>query len=616
MELPFRPQDDRLLPAGELADIRARLRPLAATHDLATVIACAFDHRTRMLPFIFADIRMAPAGIRAVAAELLDAGFAKTRIVLQQWNKRFRPSKMQLDGRMPDLFCLSTMQLHWSSAQQMLRDVCTIDPDKRPLVIVGGPKAIYEPWDAFSLDPADPWAADLAVTGEAYVLLSLLEVLLAERSPGESLRRAFLRARDRGLLEGIPGLVYARGGQDSVAEELIDTGIQRLCGDLDSQADPVPAFGVLTPPSRADTLSAQPIPGGCVRRYSPLCSLVQTLGCKFGCHYCPIPAYNQRCYRTKSGPRIAEEISRIHQTYGMRNYFGTDDNFFNDHQRTIDICETLANTQIGSKMLRHCARIGSESTVHDAMKLWDYLPMFRKAGLRALWVGVEDLSGALVKKGQTADATTTLFRRLRELGIAPMPMMMHHDNQPLISRGNADGLLNQIRILQKAGAATMQVLMITPSPGSKCYDEMFTSGQVYDSVGRRKIGPSMIDGNYVISSQTRRPWRNQLNLMAAYLMFYNPVRLLFQALDFNTRLKNAYIFLQLFGMYGLAHTIRRTLGYAFRLMACKVKRRSAPPCSPHPMRSVRGNRAAHAVMGTPGPEGDPDPVPAAAVEAS
>ena len=104
MELPCRACDDILLSPGEPTAIRRRLRSVAAKHDLATVIACAFDHRTRMLPFIYADMRMAPAGVRAIGSAMVDAGFAKTRIVLQQWNRNFRPSQMKLDGRVPDIF--------------------------------------------------------------------------------------------------------------------------------------------------------------------------------------------------------------------------------------------------------------------------------------------------------------------------------------------------------------------------------------------------------------------------------------------------------------------------------------------------------------------------------
>ena len=40
----------------------ARGRGPPRRHDLTTVIACAFYHRTRMLPFIYADMRMAPGG--------------------------------------------------------------------------------------------------------------------------------------------------------------------------------------------------------------------------------------------------------------------------------------------------------------------------------------------------------------------------------------------------------------------------------------------------------------------------------------------------------------------------------------------------------------------------
>src|SRR5438046_2527498 len=55
MELPRRARGDELLEPGAMARLRARLRRVAPAQDLTTVIACAFDHRTRMLPFIFAD---------------------------------------------------------------------------------------------------------------------------------------------------------------------------------------------------------------------------------------------------------------------------------------------------------------------------------------------------------------------------------------------------------------------------------------------------------------------------------------------------------------------------------------------------------------------------------
>src|SRR5438874_10878782 len=119
MELPRRSRGDELLKAGEFLALRQRLRKIAPRHDLKTVIACAFDHRTRMLPFIYADTHMAPAGVRAIGSAMADSGFTKTRIVLQQWNKRFRPSLMRLDGRVPDLFMVSSMGLHSQRCRQL-----------------------------------------------------------------------------------------------------------------------------------------------------------------------------------------------------------------------------------------------------------------------------------------------------------------------------------------------------------------------------------------------------------------------------------------------------------------------------------------------------------------
>src|SRR5688500_11152200 len=592
MELPRRNRGDELLRPAELIDIRRRLRQIAPRHDLASVIACPFDHRTRMLPFIFADTRMAPAGVRGIGSAMVDAGFTKTRIVLQQWNKRFRPSQMRLDGRIPDLFMVSSMGLHSQRCMELIRDARRIDMYDRPLIIAGGPHAVYQPYELFSADPDDPVSADVAVTGEEYVLLNLLEVLLSVRAPGEPMRSAFFRARDTGALDGVLGLVYGRGGRDGAPEELVDTGVQRLAGDLDELPDSVFGYRLLEAPSRSAELAAHALPADRVRRLSPISSIVLTFGCKFACQYCPIPAYNQRQHRLKSPQRIAEEMWRLNKEYGLRYFFGADDNFFNNKSRTLDIVNTLATAEFDGVPLRRRARWHTEVTVHDTLQMKEHLPLIRESGCRALWLGVEDMTATLVNKGQSVDKTTEAFNRLRDAGICPMPMMMHHDSQPLYSRNGNYGLLNQIKLLRKAGAVSLQVLMITPSPGTKLYEGTFTDGMVFDSVGGRKVEPYMCDGNYVVASSLPRPWRKQLNLLMGYLYFYNPVWFLVALWRRNTRVGLKPAGMQLVGMFGLAQSIRRTSGWALRLMFGKVRRLSHPPTSAIPMRAADGAGAA------------------------
>src|SRR4029079_2759211 len=167
------------------------------------------------------------------------------------------------------------------------------------------------------------------------------------------------------------------------------------------------------------------IPDSRVRWLSPISSIILTYGCKFACPYCPIPGYNQRQYRSKSGERIAEEMGQLHKHFGLSHFFGCDDNFFNDEQHTMGIVEKIASAELDGVPLRKKARWYTEVTVHDTVRMKHHLPRIRESGCRALWLGVEDMTASLVKKGQSVNTTIEAFTALREAGICPMPMMMH-----------------------------------------------------------------------------------------------------------------------------------------------------------------------------------------------
>ena len=83
--------------------------------------------------------------------------------------------------------------------------------------------------------------------------------------------------------------------------------------------------------------------------------------------------------------------------------------------------------------------------------------------MQAIWLGIEDLTATLIRKGQSVNKTAELFEVMRQTGISPMPMMMHHDGQPLYTREGMYGLLNQVNFLRKAGAQSLQVTVLTPA---------------------------------------------------------------------------------------------------------------------------------------------------------
>lgn len=573
MELPSRPKGDQYTKPGEYPALRRRVRSLSAGLSIPTVVAYAFDNRTRLLPYFFSTHQMAPAGARAVGSALYDSGLTKTRIVLQQWNRAFRPSQARLDGEPIEMLMVSSMQIHAERAYGLIADSCR--GPGRPLILVGGPKAIYEPWDLFGIGGRADVGADVVVTGEEFILIQLIEVLLSYRGATGTMREAFRHARRDGALGDVPGLVYRR--DDAPDAPLVTTGIQRLVQDLDELPHPVIGYKLLEEPHRRRDLRPQALPASRVWRHSVIGSLRLTHGCKFNCDYCPIPAYNQRTWRSKSGERIVDELSRLHTEYGIRFFFGTDDNFFNNRSTLETLFETMSRAKIGTQPLHKVVRWGTEATEFDAWKNRDLLGAARKSGLRAIWFGIEDMTATLINKGQTVNKTAELFGLLNQVGICPMPMLMHHDAQPLYTREGLYGLLNQVSYLRKCGARSMQVTVLTPAVGTRSFNANYDDGIVFETVGGERLRQYQFDGNHTVASSRTDPWRTQLNTLVAYAWYYNPINFVRLLAQHRQTLALAGAYDQLSGMISLIPTAADSIKWAYRLWRGPITHTTAVP---------------------------------------
>jgi radical SAM superfamily enzyme YgiQ (UPF0313 family) len=583
MELLSRPKNDRYTRPGQYQELERRLRDNPANADVPVLVCYAFDFRTRLGPFLFADMRLLTAGPRAIAAALRQAGFAKTRVVLRQWNRNFRPSEARLDARPPQMLFVSSMQIHSASAYEMIVDAHRLG-EHRPLILAGGAKAIYEPWDFFGLGLDGQCSADVVVTGEEYVALELLDRVMEFRGQGEHPRKAFHRLRRSGLLDDIPGLVFRDGdersplpGERGGGGRLINTGVQRLVQDLDELPHPIVSLDLLEPPHRRRGLSRRAVEVSRLHRYAGMISVVTTHGCKFHCPYCPIPAYNQFTFRWKSADRLRDEFERLAEATGINAFFGTDDNFFNNRETVAEVFTGLAKGKLRGKPFRDSIFFGTEATEFDVYKNQDLLPLCRDGGLRAIWFGIEDMTAELVKKGQSPEKTRTLFEALNKHGICPMAMMMHHDGQPLASRGNLYGLLNQVNYLRKAGSVSVQVTILTPSVGSKGYEEPYEKGLVIEQAGVRKLEDYQYDGNHCIATEDPHPWRKQLNIYLAYASFYNPMNLVRSITTWKDPVWHYRVMYQAYGMAGLVRSFLKGWGWLSSLYKGPVQKMEGVP---------------------------------------
>ncbi len=379
MEIPSRPKNDRYTRPGQYTEIERRLRANPANARIPVVVAYAFDYRTRLGPFLFADTRLLTAGPRAIAGALHSAGFTRTRIVLRQWNRNFRPSEARLDGDVPQMLFVSSMQIHSASAYEMIEDAYRLG-EERPLILAGGAKAIYEPWDFFGVGRDGRYDADVAVTGEEYVALELLDRIMEARAGEENPRKTFHRLRRSGLLDDIPGLVFREGDE------------RRRLGPSDQHRHPAHGAG----PRRAASSHYGPGPhraaappthaiaqGGADRSTSPLCGHDQPGDdpwLQVSLPLLPHPGLQPIHVPVQELRALRDEMAVLAEQTGIHAFFGTDDNFFNNRETVDDVFTGLAKGKVHGKPFRDSIFFGTEATEFDVFKNQDLLPLCRDGG--------------------------------------------------------------------------------------------------------------------------------------------------------------------------------------------------------------------------------------------
>jgi hypothetical protein len=391
------------------------------------------------------------------------------------------------------------------------------------------------------------------------------------------MRTAFDRARLDGALEDVPGLVYL-APEASVEEPLlVDTGLQRLVQHFDELPHEETGLGLMEPPHRGTGLSPNPIPDAKVRRYAPIMSVLATQGCKFNCPYCPIPALNQKSWRFRSPDGLVHEIRSVHERFGIKYCFGTDDNFFNHRDTAAQMLTALARAKTRGRPLGHKICFSTEATQFDTWKNRDLLPLAEEAGLHGVWFGIEDLTAELINKGQKPEITVELFRLMHKHKISPMAMIMFHDGQPFYTAKSMYGLANQAEFLRRAGAISLQCTVHIPAIGTREFERTFNSGKVLDRLGNYKIPSAKMDGNHVLVTGAEPAWKRQLKLLGGYAAFYNPWNV-FRALKKDgSRLRRRRIGYQLAGTLAMLWTGLKTLPYMIRLMTSRQQCYTAPP---------------------------------------
>jgi hypothetical protein len=447
--------------------------------------------------FLFADMRLLTAGPRAVAAPCVHAGFEKTRIVLRQWNPNFRSAK-PARRPVPQLLLVSSMQIHSASAYEMIADAYrSATPGRSSWP--AAPRRFTSRGTSSAVGGEAQYSADVVVTGEEYVILELLDRIMEYRAGNEHLRKTFHRCAAPACSTTYPAWSSAKGMKRAPLGGSSTPACSGWCRTSTNCRTRSHSLGLLEPPHRRPSCRAS-LAVDKLQRYAGMISLVTTHGCKFHCPYCPIPAYNQFTFRFKRPGPLRDEMPSWPSAPAFTPFFGTDDNFFNNRETVEEVFTELArarSTASRSATPSSSAPRRPSSTFQEPGPAAP-VPRRRPAGHLVRHRGHDRRAG---QEGPEPGEDQELFECSTSIGICPMPMMMHHDGQPLTSRGNLYGLLNQVNFLRKSGSVSVQVTILTPSVGSKGYEEPYERAWSSTRPNGHKVEDYQYDGNHCIATE-------------------------------------------------------------------------------------------------------------------
>jgi hypothetical protein len=138
-------------------------------------------------------------------------------------------------------------------------------------------------------------------------------------------------------------------------------------------------------------------------------------------------------------------------------------------------------------------------------------------------------------------------------------------------------LLNQVNFLRKSGSVSVQVTILTPSVGSKGYEEPYEKRMVIEKAGSMSVEDHHYDGNHCIATEEPHPWRKQLNIYLAYASFYNPVNLVRTLADWKDPVWNFRVLYQVYGMVGMVRSFSRSWEWIRNLYKGPVQKLMAVP---------------------------------------
>ncbi len=341
-----------------------------------------------------------------------------------------------------------------------------------------------------------------------------ISILTSTSKRGYEIAKKF--PREKVIIGGVhasllPGeaMKYARQVVIGEAEEVIVDIIEGRLLDPIVQGKPVQNLDVLPFPDFSLVKG--------FKKYPMLMPVSTSRGCPFDCSFCSVTKMFGRRYRFRSPENIIQEL----KSRDANEFFFCDDNFAAYPKRT----HTLLNMFLKNRIGKWSCQVRC-----DAANDIDLLKKMRRSGCKLVCVGFESINHKTLKaydKGQTVEQIVSAIRSFHKQKIRIHGMFVLGSDDD-----NIKTIWETMKFAVKEKIDTIQMMILTPFPGTKVYDNLEVENRIFTKDW------SLYDGQHIVFKPKLLSAKElQINVLKAYTKFYTMSR--FFSMFINLHFRNA-----------------------------------------------------------------------------
>lgn len=194
-------------------------------------------------------------------------------------------------------------------------------------------------------------------------------------------------------------------------------------------------------------------------------------GCPFMCTFCSTAGFFQRSFRLKSAPRLVQELDRLHERYGVRDFKLDHDMFTVNRHKVLEFCHAVRGR---GYRWRASARV---DCVDEAL-----LEAMAEAGCVDLYFGIETGSERMQRicqKRLDLKQVQPILQAAERLGIDATASFI--TGYPEETQADQDDTLDMLGRLHGPRCLT-QLHVLAPEPGTPLFDQ-HGAALAYDGYG-------------------------------------------------------------------------------------------------------------------------------------